>query len=111
MRGKGKHERANQPPVHLLSFYECEGGFLLDHFSVEKKKNEYSTCIATLHPSLVKGRILTADAGIGYKGWCALVHIFGGYYQIIIENNHPAVRRELIAFFLRMISLIGMNFN
>jgi predicted transposase YbfD/YdcC len=99
MRGTRKHERANQPPVHLLSFYECEAGIVLDHFSVEKKKNEYSTGIAILHPSLVKGRILTADAGIGYKGWCALVHIFGGYYQIVIKNNHPAVRRELIAFF------------
>ncbi len=99
MRGTRKHESAHQPSVHLLSFYECEAGIVLDHFSVEKKKNEYSTCIAILHPSLVKGRILTADAGIGYKGWCALVHIFGGYYQIVIKNNHPAVRRELIAFF------------
>jgi hypothetical protein len=58
MRGTRKHVRANQPPVHLLSFYECEAGIVLDHFSVEKKKNEYSTGIAILHPSLVKGRIL-----------------------------------------------------
>ena len=99
MRGTRKHESAHQLSVHLLSFYECEAGIVLDHFSVENKKNEYSTCIAILHPSLVKGRILTADAGIGYKGWCAFVHIFGGYYQIIIKNNHPAVRKELIAFF------------
>ena len=99
LRGTRKHVRANQPPVHLLSFYECEAGLVLDQFSIEKKKNEYSKCIAILHPSLVKGRILTTDAGIGYKGWCALVHIFGGYYQIIIKNNHPAVRRDLIAFF------------
>jgi len=99
MRGTRKHERANQPPVHLLSFYNCKGGFVLDHFSVEKKKNEYSTCIAILHPSLVKGHILTTDAGIGYKGWCAVVHALGGYYQIPIKNNHPAVRRDLINFF------------
>ena len=99
IRGTRKHESANQPPVHLLSFYECEGGIVLDYFSVEKKKNEYSSCIAILHPSLVKGRILTADAGIGYKGWCAIVHAFGGYYQIPIKNNHPAVRRKLIDFF------------
>jgi hypothetical protein len=39
---------------------------VLDYFSVEKKKNEYSACIAILHPLLVKGRILTTDAGIGY---------------------------------------------
>jgi hypothetical protein len=99
MRGTRKHERANQPPVHLLSFYECEAGIVVDHFSVEKKKNEYSTCIAILHPSLVKGRILTVDAGIGYRGWCATVHALGGYYEIPIKNNHPAVRRELTQFF------------
>ena len=68
LRGTRKHESAHQPSVHLLSFYECEGGIVLDYFSVEKKKNEYSACIAILHPSLVKGRILTTDAGIGYKG-------------------------------------------
>src|SRR5882762_6334728 len=84
---------------HLLSFYECGGGIVLDYFSVEKKKNEYSACIAILHPLLVKGRILTTDADIGYKGWCAIVHAFGGYYQIPIKNNHPAVRRKLIDFF------------
>ena len=99
LRGTRKHVRANQPSVHLLSFYECESGIVLDQFSVEKKKNEYSKCIAILHPLLVKGRILTTDAGIGYKGWCALVHIFGGYYLIVIKNNHPVVRKELIAFF------------
>jgi hypothetical protein len=53
MRGTRKHARENQPPVHLLSFYECEMGIVLDHFSVEKKKNEYSTCIEILHPSEV----------------------------------------------------------
>jgi len=99
MRGTRKHERANQPSVHLLSFYECEGGIVLDYFSVGKKKNEYSACMAILHPSLVKGHILTTDAGIGYKGWCAVVHAFGGYYQIPIKDNHPAVRKALIDFF------------
>jgi predicted transposase YbfD/YdcC len=27
------------------------------------------------------------------------VHIFGGYYQIIIKNNHPTIRRDLVGFF------------
>ena len=99
LRGTRKHARAHQPPVHLLSFYECESGIVLDHFSVEKKKNEYSTCIEILHPSLLKGHILTADAGIAYKGWCAVIHALGGYYEIPIKDNHPAVRKKLIDFF------------
>jgi DDE_Tnp_1-associated/Transposase DDE domain len=99
LRGTRKHERENQPPVHLLSFYECESGIVLDHFSVEKKKNEYSTCVEILHPSLVKDHILTSDAGIGYKGWCEIIHALGGYYEIPIKNNHPVVRKKLIDFF------------
>src|SRR2546421_4771498 len=34
IRGTRKHERANQPPVHLLWFYECEGGIVLDYCAV-----------------------------------------------------------------------------
>jgi len=41
---------------------------------------------------------LTADAGIGYKAWCGVVHSMGGYYDIPIKDNHPAVRQDLILF-------------
>jgi predicted transposase YbfD/YdcC len=99
MRGTLKHDREDQPPVHLLTFYECESGIVLDQFSVEKKENEYSRCLAILHPLLVKGRILTTDAGIGYKAWCAAVHAMGGYYEIPIKENHPLVYQDLAMFF------------
>ena len=38
MRGTLKHGRDDQPPVHLLTFYECESGIVLDQFSVKKKR-------------------------------------------------------------------------
>lgn len=44
LRGTLGHGREDQPPVHLLTFYECESGIVLDQFSVEKKENEYSRC-------------------------------------------------------------------
>ena len=56
LRGTLGHDREDQPPVHLLTFYECRSGLVLDQFSVEKKKNEYSRCLSILHPLLVKGR-------------------------------------------------------
>ena len=99
MRGTLKHDREDQPSVHLLTFYECESGIVLDQFSVEKKENEYSRCLAIVHPLLVKNRILTVDAGIGYKAWCAAVHSMGGYYSIPVKDNHPVVRQDLILFF------------
>lgn len=38
LRGTLGHGRDDQPPVHLLTFYECESGVVLDQFSVKKKK-------------------------------------------------------------------------
>ncbi|HYU76368.1 MAG TPA: transposase family protein [Ktedonobacteraceae bacterium] len=42
LRGTLKHDRDDQPPVHLLSFYECESGIVLDQLLVNKKNNEES---------------------------------------------------------------------
>jgi DDE_Tnp_1-associated len=62
LRGTLKHGREDQPPVHLLSFYEGESGMVLDQFVVKSKNNEESACLAIFHPLLVKGRIISVDA-------------------------------------------------
>jgi predicted transposase YbfD/YdcC len=99
LRGTLKHGRDDQPPVHLLSFYECESGIVLDQFVVNKKKNEESACKAILHPLLVKGRIISADAIFSCRDWCAVVHVYDGYYIIPVKDNNPAVLRDLTDFF------------
>ena len=99
LRGTLKHGRDDQPPVHLLSWYECESGIVLDQFVVSSKNNEESACQAILHPVLVKGRILTVDAIFSCRPWCATVHAYQGYYVIPIKDNNPAVRRDLEEFF------------
>jgi hypothetical protein len=33
-----KHGRDDQPAVHLLSFYECESGIVLDQFVESQEK-------------------------------------------------------------------------
>lgn len=99
LRGTLKHEREDQPPVHLLSFYECESGIVLDQFSVKKENNEESACKAILHPVLVKGRIITADSIFSSRGWCAAIQAYNGYYMVPIKENNPAVLRYLMEFF------------
>lgn len=99
LRGTLKHERDDQPPIHLLSFYECESGIVLDQFPVPKENNEESACKAILHPLLVKGRIISADAIFSCRSWCATVHRYDGYYLIPIKDNNPAVLRDLTEFF------------
>jgi predicted transposase YbfD/YdcC len=99
LRGTLKHARDDQPPVHLLSWYECESGIVLDQCVVNRKNNEESACQAILHPVLVKGRIITADAIFSCRAWCATVHVYQGYYVIPIKDNNPAVLRDLLEFF------------
>jgi predicted transposase YbfD/YdcC len=99
LRGTLKHDRDDQPKVHLLSFYECESGIVLDQFLVNKENNEESACRAILHPLLVKGRIMSVDAIFSCRAWCAAVHIYDGYYVIPIKDNNPAVLRDLQDFF------------
>jgi len=99
LRGTLKHDRDDQPKVHLLSFYECESGIVLDQFLVNKENNEESACKAILHPLLVKGRIISADAIFTCRGWCAAVDAYNGYYIIPVKENTPAVLRDLTDFF------------
>lgn len=72
---------------------------MLDQYVVDKKKNEESACQAILHPLLVKGRIITAEAIFSCRAWCATVHVYQGYYVIPIKDNNPTVLRDLQEFF------------
>lgn len=83
----------------LYTFYECESGKILDQFLVDKKKNEESACKAILHPKLVKDRIITVDAIVSCRSWCATVHAYDGYYFIAIKDNNSAVLRAMTEFF------------
>lgn len=99
MRGTLKHEREDQPPVHLVTFYEEASGLVLDQLSVSSKENEYSATFAILSPTLAKGRILTTDAMFSNRPWCAAVNAYGGYYVTPITDNNPAVLGDLVLFF------------
>ena len=99
MRGTLKHERDDQPPVHLLSLYECESGILLGQVTVTKKENEITAAPTLLHPAFVKGRIITADAMHTQIKFCMLVYLFGGHYLLIAKENQPGLLQDLVDFF------------
>lgn len=99
LRGTLWHEKEEQPPVHLLSLYECESGLVIAQEAVRSKENEITAAGAFLHPLLVKGRIISADAIHTQKKWCAGVHLYGGYYLLPVKDNHPTARQDLEDFF------------
>jgi hypothetical protein len=79
VRGTLGHQSEGQPPVHLLSLYECQSGIVLTQRAVPSRENEISAAAALIHPVLVKGRIISTDAMHTQKKWCACVHGYGGY--------------------------------
>jgi predicted transposase YbfD/YdcC len=99
LRGTLKHEREDQPPVHLLSLYECESGILLGQVTVRAKENEITAAPTLLHPAFVKGRIISADAMHTQMKFCVLVYTFGGHYLLIAKKNQPGLLQDLADFF------------
>lgn len=99
LRGTLGHPQEVQPSVHLLSLYECESRIVIAQEAVQSKENEITAAGAFLHPLLVKGRIISADAIHTQKKWCAGVQAYGGYYLLTIKDNQPTMRQDLEDFF------------
>lgn len=62
LRGTGGHAALQQPPVHQLSCYEVATGIVLATCVVRHNENEISALDHLLTPTLVNGRIISADA-------------------------------------------------
>jgi hypothetical protein len=99
VRGTLGHEREGQPPVHLVSLYECQSGIVLTQRAVQCKENEISAAAALIHPALVKGRISSTDAIHTQQKWCAWVHGYAGYYLTLVKKNQPQLYQDLVDFF------------
>jgi predicted transposase YbfD/YdcC len=99
MRGTLGHASEEQPAVHVVSLYECESGVVIAQEAVKSKENELAAATALLHPVLVKGRIISADAMHTQKAWCAAVAAYGGYYLLVAKKNQPTVRQDILDFF------------
>ena len=99
LRGTLKHTQEEQPSVHLLALYECESGIVIAQETVKSKENEITAAAALLHPFLVKGRIISADAMHTQKKWCAGVDAYDGYYLVVVKKNQAGVHQDLVDFF------------
>lgn len=99
MRGTLQYDKESQPRVHLLSLYECESGLVIAQQAVKSKENEISAAGTLLHPLLVKGRIISADAMHTQKAWCAGVDAYGDYYLLVAKDNQPGLHQDILDFF------------
>jgi len=75
---------------------------------VEKQENEMVAAATLLHPTLVTGRMLSADTMPTQKKRCAEIERLKGYYLLMVKDNQPHMRQHLLDF-LRMSKLSVRN--
>ncbi len=66
---------------------------------VGKYENEISAVKEMLTPTLVKGRLISADAMHTQRLFCQTVTQYEGKYLLIAKDNQPTMREDLELFF------------
>jgi predicted transposase YbfD/YdcC len=99
LRGTLGHEAPHQPPVHLLTRYEVATGTVLAQRAVQSKENEISAGESRLAPTLVRERIISADAMHTQRRFCQQVTLWGGASVLIAKANQPSLYEDLALFF------------
>ena len=95
------HEPADQRKMHQLALYETGSGVILKEQITGEKQNELSIVSQFLTPTLMKGRILSADARPSQHLFCFTITRWDGDYVLIAKGNQATLRDDLQLFWSR----------
>ena len=99
LRGTLGHVAADQKKMHQLARSETRTGVLLKEQVTGEKQNELSIVSQSLSPTLVKGRIFSADARPSQHAFCFSVKRWEGDYVLIAKDNQANLTEDLRLFF------------
>jgi len=99
LRGTLGHAPADQPKMHQLALYEAQTGVLLKEQVTGQKQNELSIVSQFLTPTLVRGRIISADAFHTQHAFCLAVTRWDGDYVLLAKGNQATLEEDLQLFF------------
>jgi predicted transposase YbfD/YdcC len=99
LRGTQGHSAPDQQKMHQLALYETETGVILKEQVTGEKQNELSIVSQFLTPTLIFGRIISADALHTQRLFCFTVTRWEGDYILIAKDNQPTLREDLELFF------------
>lgn len=99
LRGTQGHLAEDQKKMHHLNLYEARTGVVLKQHMVAEKAGELTNMKAFLTPTLLKGRILSADALFTQRVFCQEVIASGGDYVLWVKRNQPTLYEDLRLFF------------
>ena len=99
LRGTQGHLADDQQSMHHLNLYEANTGIVLKQQMVAEKAGELTHMQEFLTPTLLKGRIISADALYTQKAFCQQVIASGGDYLLFVKRNQPSLHEDLCLFF------------
>lgn len=99
LRGTQHHLAADQKSMHHMNLYEAQTGIVLKEQVVAEKAGELTHMKDFLTPTLLKGRIISADALYTQKAFCQEVIASGGDYLLLVKRNQPTLHEDLRLFF------------
>lgn len=99
LRGTQGHLAADQQRMHQMNLYEARTGIVLKQQIVAEKAGELTHMREFLTPTLLKGRIISADALSTQKAFCQEVIASGGDYLLFVKRNQPTLYDDLRLFF------------
>lgn len=97
--GTQGHLACDQGKMHQMNLYEAKTGIILKQRMVAEKAGELTHMQEFLTPSLLKGRIISADALYTQQAFCQEVIASGGDYLLFVKRNQPTLEEDLRLFF------------
>lgn len=109
LRGTQGHLAEDQGKMHQMNLYEAKTGIILKQRMVAEKAGELTHMQEFLTPTLLKGRIISADALYTQQAFCQQVIASGGDYLLFVKRNQPTLHEDVRLFFRdpRLIAWIG----
>lgn len=99
LRGTQGHLAEDQKRMHHMNLYEAKTGIVLKQQIVAEKAGELTHLKDFLTPTLLKGRIISADALYTQKAFCQEVIASGGDYLLFVKGNQPTLLEDVRLFF------------
>ena len=99
LRGTQGHLAEDQGKMHQMNLYEAKTGIILKQRMVAEKAGELTHMQEFLTPTLLKGRIISADALYTQQAFCQEVIASGGDYLLFVKRNQPTFHEDVRLFF------------
>jgi hypothetical protein len=89
----------NTPANHLVAAYAPDVHATIAQLRVDAKTNEHKAALELLGVLPIKGKVVTGDAALTQRDFCAEIIKEGGEYILPVKENQPTLMANIAAVF------------